>query len=60
MTDRVLRAIANPHVDILGHPTGRMILKRAASARGRGRGRRRRAGRVGEASRSTRSLPARS
>jgi DNA polymerase (family 10) len=29
MTDRVLRAIANPHVDILGHPTGRMILKRA-------------------------------
>jgi DNA polymerase (family 10) len=29
MTDRILRAIANPHVDILGHPTGRMILKRA-------------------------------
>lgn len=28
MTDRVLRAIANPHVDILGHPTGRLILKR--------------------------------
>ena len=28
MTDRLLRAIENPHVDILGHPTGRRILKR--------------------------------
>lgn len=28
MTDRVLRAIDNPHVDILGHPTGRLILRR--------------------------------
>jgi DNA polymerase (family 10) len=28
MTARLLRAIANPHVDILGHPTGRMILRR--------------------------------
>ena len=28
MTDRVLRALENPHVDILGHPTGRMLLKR--------------------------------
>src|SRR5262249_17036325 len=28
MTDRVLRALENPHVDILGHPTGRLILKR--------------------------------
>ncbi|HKB13489.1 MAG TPA: DNA polymerase/3'-5' exonuclease PolX [Vicinamibacterales bacterium] len=28
MTARVLRAIENPHVDILGHPTGRKILKR--------------------------------
>ena len=28
MTDRLLRAIENPHVDILGHLTGRMILKR--------------------------------
>jgi DNA polymerase (family 10) len=28
MTDRLLRAIACPWVDILGHPTGRMILKR--------------------------------
>jgi len=30
MTDRVLRALENPHVDILGHPTGRMLLKRQA------------------------------
>ena len=29
MTDRLLRAIEHPHVDILGHPTGRRILKRA-------------------------------
>jgi DNA polymerase (family X) len=28
MTDRLLRAMACPWVDILGHPTGRMILKR--------------------------------
>jgi DNA polymerase (family 10) len=28
MTDRLLKAIANPHVDILGHPTGRRILRR--------------------------------
>ena len=28
MTDRLLRAIEHPHVDILGHPTGRLILKR--------------------------------
>src|SRR5262249_18535823 len=28
MTDRLLRAIDNPHVDILGHPTGRKILRR--------------------------------
>ncbi|HKT81419.1 MAG TPA: DNA polymerase/3'-5' exonuclease PolX [Vicinamibacterales bacterium] len=28
MTDRLLRAIANPYVDVLGHPTGRRILKR--------------------------------
>ena len=32
MTDRLLRAIANPNVDILGHPTGRLILRREASA----------------------------
>ena len=28
MTDRVLRAIVNPHVRILGHPTGRQLLRR--------------------------------
>jgi DNA polymerase (family X) len=28
MTERLLRAIENPYVDILGHPTGRKILKR--------------------------------
>lgn len=28
MTDRVLRAIAHPSVDIIGHPTGRLLLKR--------------------------------
>jgi len=28
MTHRILRAIENPHVRILGHPTGRKVLKR--------------------------------
>ena len=28
MTARILKALANPHVDILGHPTGRRLLKR--------------------------------
>jgi len=28
MTDRLLRAIDNPYVDVLGHPTGRAILRR--------------------------------
>jgi DNA polymerase (family 10) len=28
MTDRLLRAVACPWVDVLGHPTGRLILKR--------------------------------
>jgi len=28
MTERLLRAMENPHVDVLGHPTGRLILKR--------------------------------
>jgi DNA polymerase (family 10) len=28
-TQRMLRAIANPHVDIIGHPTGRILLGRA-------------------------------
>ena len=32
MTERVLRALANPHVRILGHPTGRKVLSREAYA----------------------------
>jgi DNA polymerase (family 10) len=28
MTDRLLRAIENPYVDIVAHPTGRLILRR--------------------------------
>ena len=32
MTDRLLRAIASPMVDIIGHPTGRMLLRRAPYA----------------------------
>ena len=27
-TARVVRAVSNPHVDILGHPTGRLLLRR--------------------------------
>lgn len=30
MTERLLRAVANPHVSILGHPTGRLQLRRDA------------------------------
>ena len=30
MTDRILRAIENPHVTCLGHPTGRLLLEREA------------------------------
>lgn len=30
MTSRILRAMRNPHVDILFHPTGRLIFKREA------------------------------
>jgi DNA polymerase (family 10) len=32
MTDRVLRALENPHVRILGHPTGRKVLGREGYA----------------------------
>ncbi len=28
MTDRILRALENPHTRILGHPTGRLLLQR--------------------------------
>lgn len=31
MTERVLRALECPYVDVLGHPTGRMLLRREAS-----------------------------
>ncbi|MBI3665151.1 MAG: DNA polymerase/3'-5' exonuclease PolX [Acidobacteria bacterium] len=30
MTDRLLRALENPHLTILGHPTGRLLLRRDA------------------------------
>jgi DNA polymerase (family 10) len=30
MTDRLLKAISNPHVSFVGHPTGRMLLRRDA------------------------------
>jgi DNA polymerase (family 10) len=32
MTQRLLRAVANPFLDVLGHPTGRLLLGRAAYA----------------------------
>ena len=32
MTERLLRAIENPYVDIIGHPTGRLLLKRSPYA----------------------------
>ena len=30
MTDRLLRALSNPHISIVGHPTGRILLRRDA------------------------------
>jgi DNA polymerase (family 10) len=30
MTDRLIKAISNPHVDAIGHPTGRIIQRRSA------------------------------
>ncbi len=32
MTDRLLRAVSNPNTSILGHPTGRLLLRRDAYA----------------------------
>jgi len=32
MTERLLRAVANPNTSILGHPTGRLLLRREAYA----------------------------
>lgn len=31
-TERIVRAVQNPHVDILGHPTGRLLLSREGYA----------------------------
>jgi putative hydrolase len=43
MTRRMLAAIANPHLDVLGHPTGRMVSNRPPGASGPGdRGHRKR------------------
>ncbi len=28
MTERIVKALRNPHVDVLAHPTGRLLLKR--------------------------------
>ncbi|WP_433127763.1 PHP domain-containing protein [Micromonospora sp. CA-240977] len=36
MTRRMLRAVANPHLDILGHVTGRMVSSRPAGVTGPG------------------------
>jgi DNA polymerase (family 10) len=30
MTDRLLRAVGNPNISVLGHPTGRLLLRRDA------------------------------
>lgn len=32
MTERILRAVENPYVRVLGHPTGRLLLRREAYA----------------------------
>ena len=32
MTDRLLRALANKHISVVGHPTGRILLRRDAYA----------------------------
>ena len=32
MTERLIRAIENPHVDVVGHPSGRLLLRREALA----------------------------
>ena len=33
MTDRLLKAVENPNTSLLGHPTGRMLLRRCGSFR---------------------------
>jgi DNA polymerase (family 10) len=37
VTQRVINAIRNPHVDIIGHPTGRLIPDREGADLGHGR-----------------------
>jgi Histidinol phosphatase and related hydrolases of the PHP family len=32
MTDRLLKVVANPNTSLIGHPTGRMLLRREAYA----------------------------
>ena len=32
MTDRLLKAVENPNTSLIGHPTGRMLLRRDAYA----------------------------
>lgn len=46
MTKRMLAAIANPHLDILGHCTGRMVAKRPPGVTGPGDRAHRRGGRT--------------
>jgi putative hydrolase len=37
MTDRMVAAVSSPHVDVLGHCTGRLLAGRGRAAGGRGR-----------------------
>src|SRR5215472_12305614 len=37
MTDRMVAAVSSPHVDVLGHCTGRLLAGRGRAAEGRGR-----------------------
>ena len=53
MTDRLLRALECRWVDVLGHPTGRRLLKREAHPAPHGRRDRRGRGRSASRSRST-------
>jgi len=37
MTERMVAAVSSPHVDVLGHCTGRLLAGRGRAERGRGR-----------------------
>ncbi len=54
MTARIVRALEHPLVDVLGHPTGRLIGKRRGVRGRHGRGDRRRGAHRARCSRSTR------